>query len=139
MHKCFSDTLTEPLKGILTELERSVSRTLTGLGVFPSCKGHLLLIDSILYYIVQYPTGAARRLYSTVSGWHNCTPKALESGIRHALKAAHNSGMLLRLNGLVGAAVLDPGYVPANLQFISLVAQYCYFRYGGELPDGTGA
>ncbi len=138
MNKQFAQSLAEPARSILSEMESGVSRTLTTLGIFPIRKGHGQLLDAILYHLAQYPAGTANNLYCTVSRWHNCTPKALESAMRNALRAAHNSGMLMRINALVGAPVADSSYIPSNLQFISLIAQYCYYKAGANHLKADG-
>lgn len=116
-------------------LARTVSETLTHLGIFPYRKGHGLLKDSVLHYTALYQKGSTGELYRAVAALHHCTQKTLESNIRSAIKAAHNSGMLLRLNALIGTEVLDKGYVPSNLQFISILAQYCFYRCTPEKQD----
>ena len=127
MNEHFLNSAANAVKQTLPELDHSLSSALTRLGIFPYRKGHKLIKDCVLYYLVQYEKGISGDLYRTVSLWHNCLPGTLESNIRSALKAAHNSGKLSQLNDLLGAVVLDETCGISNLQFISLIAQYCYY------------
>ena len=128
MHEYLLNLASDAVKKVWADLSRSAGVTLTALGVYPCRKGYAQIKDSVLYYIVHYEKGTASELYRTVAAWHGCPAATLESNIRSALKAAYNSGKLLKLNALMDADILDKSGVLPNLQFISLIAQYCYYR-----------
>lgn len=117
------------------DLEQTISQTLNTLGIYPSKKGYGILKDAVIYSLVIYKTTYKTDiigndgLYETMSEWNNCSKKTVESNIRHTLKSAHNCGKLRHLNDIIGIEVLDDGYPISNLQFISLIAQHCYYKF----------
>jgi hypothetical protein len=112
-------------------LEQLISKTLNTLGIFPSKKGYGILKDAIIYRLIGFHSGANFKggVYKTISHRYDCPEKTIESNIRHALKSAYDCGKLQRLNDIIGAEVLDGRYLISNLQFISLVAQHCYYNF----------
>ena len=127
MNKHFYEVAPTEVREALPVLDNTVSRTLIFLGIYPCRKGHLLLKDGILYYLIQYAKGATTDLYRCVAMWHNCTPRAAESNIRSAIRAAYDTGALYKINDLLGITIVDKCYSLSNMEFISLVAQYCYY------------
>lgn len=110
-------------------MDHTVSRMLTHLAIFPHRKGHAFIKDGVLHLIALFARGenSGGDLYRRLALWHHCTPRAAESSIRSAIKAAQNLGAAERLNQLFGIVVSDKSYPLSNLQFISLLAQYCYY------------
>jgi len=131
-------TLSKPTTKEISEqwstIERTVSRTLTHLGIFPCRKGHALLRDAILYNLhnlYTFQTDFPKSLYKHLAEKHNCSEKTAASNIHSAISAAQNAGTLERFNKLLGANVIDEYSPLSNLQFISLAAQYCYYNEKG--------
>ena len=130
------------LKQDFREMDNTVSRTLTHLLIFPHRKGHAFIRDGVLHLITLFAKGecSGGDLYRCLALWHHCTPRAAESSIRSAIKAAENMGATERLNQLFGMPVSDKSCPLSNLQFISLLAQYCYYfepRVTSHIPPSA--
>jgi len=136
MNRHLLELAPEEMKQRLRAIDHTVSQTLIALSIFPYRKGHSLIKDGVLYCMTRYASDLpADDLYRSVALWHQCSPKAVESNIRSAIRAADNMGALVRLDRLLGVAVVNKSYPLSNLQFISLLAQYCCDCAEPPLPE----
>jgi len=98
-------------------LFKEIGRTLTELGIFPHLKGHHDIKAIVLKRIESQKNNKISKTFSS-------TCKKEASNIRSALRVAENSGMLVRINDILGMRIVDKHCHFSPVQFISLLAHY---------------
>ena len=130
MRNLLGNTAAAEFEPAFCELCGAVGQTLTSLGIFPNLKGYAVLKDAVLIRIQGFYDGKTDSLYEQLAALHDCEPKTVEGNIRSAIRAAANSGMLMRINDLIGAQVVDEPYCHlSSMQFIALLAHYFIYNF----------
>jgi len=111
------------------ELGGMVGRVLTTLGIFPNLKGHSVLRAAILLQIDGFIEGNDnKKLYERLATKIQRDVKSLQGNMRNALKQAANSGMLVRMNDLLGVEIISQDCPLPTLQFVALLAHYFIYQ-----------
>lgn len=106
--------------------DKELSEILIYIGITPEKQGYTYL-KLVIDELSKKPTLKLRSAYDIISVSNHVNSCTLDSSIRNAIHAAHDSGKLFRLNKLIGIDVIEEKICPTNRELIMLIVNHLKF------------